>query len=351
MRYTIAFALTLSLAFPTLVSGCGDPAQAAPPAAVLPPLVQVAAVEQDDRPAPVSAIGVLASKAERRLSFKVGGLIEKITVDEGQTVRRGQLLASLVLPEIDAQVAAAEAAHDKALRDKERVAKLHTARVTTDEQLQNATTGVDLTRAQLEAVRFNRAHAVIVAPSGGRVLKRTAEEGELVAPGTPIFWLASSEAGWVLRVAVPDRDVVRLALGDAARVRFDALGEAAFGARVSELASAATPQTGLFEVEVVLTEAPPTTLSGLVGRVEITPSKRTPQAWIPLDALIDGEGSRASVYVLDGDRARRVSITTGRIEGGKVAVSAGLEGHAQVITAGRTKIADQQAVRLAEVAR
>ena len=90
MRYTIAFALTLSLAFPTLVSGCGEPVQAAPPVAALPPLVQVAAIEQDDRPAPVSVIGVLASKAERRLSFKVGGLIEKITVDEGQTVRRGR---------------------------------------------------------------------------------------------------------------------------------------------------------------------------------------------------------------------------------------------------------------------
>ena len=103
--------------------------------------VRLATVQQVSRAELVVASGLVSSSEEARLSFKVGGIINKLYVGEGQTVRKGQLLATLNLTEINAQVAQAELAHEKAGRDLGRVIKLYADTAATLEQLQNATTG------------------------------------------------------------------------------------------------------------------------------------------------------------------------------------------------------------------
>jgi multidrug resistance efflux pump len=61
-----------------------------------------------------------------------------------------------------------------------------------------------------------------------------ATAGELIAPGAPVFILGATEKGWVLRASVTDRERVRVKLGDAAQLRFDAFGEQVLEARVTE---------------------------------------------------------------------------------------------------------------------
>ena len=69
------------------------------------------------RAEPIVASGLVSSAKEARLSFKVGGIINQMFVEEGQSVRKGQLLATLNLTEIDAQVNQAQLANEKAERD------------------------------------------------------------------------------------------------------------------------------------------------------------------------------------------------------------------------------------------
>ena len=84
--------------------------------------------------------GSMASTAEARLSFKIGGIISKIYVKEGDHVVKGQLLATLDLTEINAQVQQATQNAEKAQRDVTRARNLYNDTVATLEQLQNATT-------------------------------------------------------------------------------------------------------------------------------------------------------------------------------------------------------------------
>ena len=114
---------------------------------------------------PVSATGVLGPKEEVPLSFKVGGVIGRILVDEGQSVRAGDTLAALDLSEIDAGVTRARSAAEKAERDLTRAQRLYNDSVATLEQVQNAQTGRDVAAAELETATFNRRYAVIVAPA------------------------------------------------------------------------------------------------------------------------------------------------------------------------------------------
>ena len=78
------------------------------------------------------------------------------------------------------------------------------------------------------------------------------EENEMAGPGYPVFLFGSTAGNWIVRINVTDRDRVRLHAGDTAVIRLDAFPGESFPAEVSELANAADPYTGTFEVELML---------------------------------------------------------------------------------------------------
>ncbi|MGH7338233.1 MAG: efflux RND transporter periplasmic adaptor subunit, partial [Myxococcota bacterium] len=143
------------------------------------PTVGVASVTRESVALPVVATGTLGPKEEIALSFKIGGVVSRVLVDAGAQVAKGDTLAALDLREIDAAVTRAQSAADKAERDWARANRLYDDSVVALAQLQDAETGLDVARADLETARFNRRYAVIVAPAFGVVLRRHAEPGEL----------------------------------------------------------------------------------------------------------------------------------------------------------------------------
>ena len=339
-RTAAVFLLPLAAACARDASGEDAP----PPAEVV--SVRTAAVSEGDVTEPIRATGALAAKEEVQLSFKIGGVIARIHVDEGQTVRAGQLLATLDPAEIDAQVLRARTAADKADRDLARARALYADSVATLEQMQDAASGAQAARAELQIAAFNRRHARIVAPASGTVLRRVAEEGELASPGSPVLTLGSS-GETVLRVGLADRDAVRVRKGDAARVTLDAFPGESFRGTVTEVAAASSSGTGTYEVEVTVDAAGRPLASGLIGRVEIAPVSARRMPTVPLEAVIEADGDSAVVFALspDGARARRIPVTVGAILGERVAISGGLAGVDAVVTDGVAYLTDGAAVR------
>ncbi|MGE5800860.1 MAG: efflux RND transporter periplasmic adaptor subunit [Gemmatimonadota bacterium] len=337
-----SFILLVTLA----LAACGRGRADAPPAHDAVP-VRVAPVTLDRVARSVAATGVLGPKEEVPLGFKIGGVIGRILVDEGQTVHAGDTLAALDLSEIDAGVTRARSAAEKAERDLARAQRLYDDSVATLEQVQNAQTGRDVAAAELETAAFNRRYAVIVAPAAGVILRRNAEPGQLVSSGTPILVLGSRSRGVVLRVALADRDVVRVHRGDRATVRFDALPDAVLEGIVNEIGAAADPMTGTFRVEVALRGASGLA-SGLVGRVEIVPQAASEVSLVPIDAVLEADGSRATVFTLtaDGRRAERRSVRIAFLDGDRVAIVSGLEGVRRVVTEGAAYLDDSTAVKV-----
>jgi RND family efflux transporter MFP subunit len=309
--------------------------------------VRVADVEHRAIARPIVAPGTFGPKDEPRLSFKIGGVVERVGVEVGDDVREGQTLAALDLREIDAALWRARSAAEKAERDLERARRLYADSVVTLAQLQDAETGADVARADVAAAEFNHRYAVITAPADGVILERNAEPGETVAPGTAILVLGSRERGAVVRVGLSDRDVVRIRPGDRATARFDATGERVYAATVTEMAAAATPGTGTYAVELTVRE-PGRLVAGMVGRVEIVPSETDSARVVPVEALLEADGSKGSLFVLSeaGARALRREVTVAYLDGSLVAVTSGLEDVASVVTDGASWLEDGQAVRV-----
>lgn len=340
-----------SLAFPSLfllplLASCGG-APEAPPPPPGPAPVRVTAVVEEVLTRPVSAPGTLGPQEAVPLSFSVGGVLLNVAVDEGDRVVAGQILASLDPIEIDAAVARARSSAEKAERDVARMTRLHADSVIPLAQLQDAQTGVELARAELEAALFNRRYAVITAPAAGTILRRASDAGARVLGGTPVLVLGTGKGGVLFRAGLPDRDHARVRTGDHATVHFAAHPGRTFTGRVERLGAAADPGTGSYAVEVLLADGVdlPT---GLVGRVEIQPAASAPMAVIPVEALLDADGARGRVLALspDGSRVQLRSVTIALMQGGRVGVSDGLEGVGSVVTAGGAWLNDGDPVRV-----
>jgi RND family efflux transporter MFP subunit len=345
-QYVIATFALLAAGLFLVIAGCGT--SEANSNAVEAVAVRTVKVEKANIAQPIRATGVLSGKAESKLSFKIGGIVDRIVVSEGQSVRRGQLLATLKLAEINAQVHQAQNAFDKAARDLQRVQNLYRDSVATLEQFQDATTGYEVAKSSLEIAKFNWQYASIYAPANGKILKRFAEVNELVSPGTPVLLMRNAQDGWVLKTGLADRDVVRVAIGDTARLTFDAYPNQIFSATVSEISGTASPMTGTYEVELRVEPAEDTAfLSGMIAKAEISPSKKSRVSLVPIESLVEADGMRGSVYMISPSHAaKKVSVAVAFIHGNQAAIAAGLDGIDEVITDGAAYLNDGDAIKI-----
>ena len=297
----------------------------------------------------ISTDGVVASKDEMRLSFKVGGVIKTI-LEEGQPVRAGQKLAEIELAEIDAQVAQAQALEQKAERDLARGERLYKDEVISLEQLQDLRTQAALQKAQLESAQFNRGYSVITAPYDGVILRKLSQAREQVPAGQPVLVVSGQKRGYVVRVGLSDREVVQLRLGDPARIHLDAYPGRNIAGSVSEIASAADPKSGLFPVEIRVASPQIALASGLVAKAQVYPStaRASTLTYVPVSAIVEGDGDRASVYVIEGDRAKRRQVHVAFIEPTGVALSEGVRPGERVVTDGALYLQDNDRIAIVQ---
>jgi multidrug efflux system membrane fusion protein len=347
MRSARLLTLLPSLLVAATITGCSSPAETQQPTAA--PVRSTAAVHGPAAPS-IRTNGLLANEDEIRLSFKVGGVIRHLPVTEGERVRKGQKLAEIEQTEIDAQVEQARQAHEKARRDVERGERLYADKVISLEQLQDLRTQTAMMEAALNSAQFNRNYAAIIAPHDGTVLRRLAEERELVAAGNPIIVLGAHDKGFIVRVGLADREIVQVKLGDDAQVKLDALPGATLTGKVTEVASAADPRSGMFGVEVSLDPVDLPLKSGLVAKLTIVPStaKAGTRVYVPIASIVEGNGRTARVFVLEKDRVRQRDVEVAFIEGERVALTGGLEAGEQIVTDGAQYLEDGEQVTIAE---
>jgi RND family efflux transporter MFP subunit len=307
--------------------------------------VRTAAVEFVQKSLPIHATGTLTSSAEQRLSFKIGGVIHRVFADEGDVVQAGQVLAELDKTEIDAQVTQARQALLKSERDLQRVEGLYRDSSATLELLQNATTGRDIARESVRIAEFNRQYAEIRATRGGKIIRKLMNEGEITGPGTPVFVLFETGPNdWIVKVSVSDRDWARAQIGMPARVRLDAYPEIVFNGRVRDLAPAADPANGLYAVEIGIQPQGRRFAPGMFATVDIQPPKARLYPVIPIEAIIEGAGSKAFVFTLDADGSsvRKIPVEIAFIEGAHAVISGGLDSIREVITSGAPYLNEQK---------
>lgn len=297
---------------------------------------------------PILASGIVSSESEARPAFKTGGVIERTLVEEGAQVQAGQLLATLNLSEISAQVQQAQLALQKAERDLGRVRNLQKDSVATLEQLQNATTGVDIAKQTLAIAEFNKSYSEVRSPISGKVIKKIMNAGEIVGPGNPIYYILSNNTNdFVVKCGLADRDWARLKGGDRANIRLDAYPGEQFEAHISRLADVGNPTSGTFDAELKISTKGKKLATGLIAAVEMFPQASGAKAIIPIEALLEANGSQGFVMAADGQGiARKLPVTIAFLKGSQVVLASGLDGVTEVLTNGVQYVKEGQKVKV-----
>jgi multidrug efflux system membrane fusion protein len=162
-----------------------------------------------------------------------------------------------------------------------------------------------------------------------------------------VLVFGESARGYVVRAALADREIVNVKQGDKGEIRMDAFPGQAMTGTVIEVASAADPKSGMFPVEVRFDTPPPRLVSGLVARLRLEPETAAPRlTYVPMAALVEGEGDRASVFVLDGGKAQKRDVRVAFITADAIALESGLAAGESVITDGALYLENGEAVEV-----
>jgi len=293
--------------------------------------------------------GSIASKSEAKLSFKIGGIISRMYVKEGDHVSKGQLLATLDLTEINAQVQQAKQSVEKANRDLTRVKNLFEDTAATLEQYQNVQTQHNVANESLRIAQFNQQYAQIRATDNGTVIKKIMNEGELASSGATVLIMnGTSNDDWVVRFGVSDKDWAVLKKGDVATVEIDAYPGATFKGIVNKIAGAADPVSGTYEIEVKVLPGEKKFAAGLFATIKLNRSAQQELSVIPIEALTEADGKTGYVYLLNNDKTSvtKKQVQIAFIEKDKVVIRSGLENVSDVISDGLSYLTENSKVKL-----
>ena len=280
-------------------------------------------------------------QAAQQLTFSAEntGRITKIFVDEGSRVTKGQTLAILDAESLSADLEAAQASYQTALRDQERYTSSFATGGVTQQQLDQAKLNTKNALTRLKQASIKTGDANIKAPFSGIINKRFIEQGAYVAPGNQLFQLVDV-SNLKLAVTVNESQVANLKTGDQVRIKSNVFPDKNFTGKISFIAPLADNSLN-FPVEIQLTNNPGNDLkAGMYGTAIFEFPSQAPALTVPRTAFV-GSVSSNRIYVLEsGNVAKERKVIAGRVNGDQVEILEGLKEGETVITSGQINLTD-----------
>ncbi len=335
-------------------AGCGGGREQAPAAAGDPPVRVVVATAAKVRvPSEVQAAGAVLPLVRVSPGTKILGRVERVLVDAGEKVARGQLLARLESRDLEAAVAmaqagveSADAALENARAQRDRMLGLTERGSATAKNLEDASAafrmaqaGLAQAQAGLAAAKVMLSYAEIRSPLAGWVVERRIEAGDMASPGAPLFTLEDLSKVKV-EVQVAEADIEGLLPGAPAVV--ETLGRRA-PATIDAVVPAGEAASRTFTVRLLLENPDGALKSGMFARAAF-PRGEEELLLVPETAIVT-RGQLEGVFVAGDDgKARLRWLRTGRRSDGRAAVISGLEPGERYLVAPPTGLVDGAAI-------
>jgi RND family efflux transporter MFP subunit len=268
---------------------------------------------------------------EAELNAKVAGYVDQMNVDFGDRVKAGELLATLMVPELGAQLTNAIAAAQKAEADFTNANLIYTRLVavdkahpdlvaqqeidTADANYQMANAAIAAAKAEVEKDETLVSYTKITAPFDGVITWRYADPGALIQAGTssdsqslPLVRISDN---YLLRLDFPVSvdDVQYLRVGAPVDVQVGSLGGETFTEKITRFTDKVDEATRTMMVEVQVPNPDLKIVPGMYATVVLKANEQTNALSIPIEAVTGAENN--SVYVINQDNeieARTVKL-------------------------------------------
>jgi RND family efflux transporter MFP subunit len=322
------------------------------------PDVRVATVRASDSKIDVTLPATTAAFEAANIFARTSGYVEKRYVDIGDRVKAGALLAEIVAPELDHQIAQAQATlaqsqgtlqQTQASRELAEVTNARDSNLVkqgwlTAQQGDNdrltlraqqaaeavAKSNIAAQQAQIEVLEQDKAYQRVVAPFDGVITQRNIDNGSLVQAGSTFMFTLMHADVIRTQVFVPQDEALGVQPGVGAVIRVPELPGRVFPGKVTRIATALQPGSRTLLTEIDVPNPDGALRPGIYCTVELSIPRKTSSMIIPADAVVFDE-SGLHVAVVDDGVVRMRKISIARDFGTQVEVHDGVRPGDQVI--------------------
>jgi len=307
----------------------------------------------------VALPSTLAPWQQTTLHAKVTGYLKKITVDKGDAVKAGQVLAEIEVPELEtelvkhqAESAALKPAFEFAQQEYDRLTKAQKSSpdLILPQMLEKAKSELDKTKASSILVEASTkqatvmlGYAKIIAPFDGIVTARHVDAGALVNAGTSKVFEVMDASIIRLQIPVTEMETSLVTVGKLVKAQIDAIGAAPTEGSISRVAFALDPTTRTMLAEADLKNADLKLHPGMYAMTKIAVEKHENVMLIPVDGLVM-EKTNAFVFTLVDGKAKKNGVVLGFNDGAQVEIVSGLDRNATILLPGKVTLLPEQAV-------
>ena len=236
---------------------------------------------------------------------KGSGQCLTVAVDEGETVKEGEVLARLETEELEAQIRQSRVNVDQSQFQMETAEEQLHEGIISPFEARNARFGYEQALATLHLQELQLSHQTIHAPISGVVTLKNIQAGQMVAPGTPIFRIVDP-ASYILPIMPPEKELPRLEVGQQAKVSIDSVKDREFLAEIRRINPSVDPMSGTVKVVLDFEEsARPYLREGSFARVRLIMETHDDVLLIQKDAVLE-ENARKYLMIVE---EREVPVT------------------------------------------
>jgi membrane fusion protein (multidrug efflux system) len=300
------------------------------------------------QPAAIHDILVLPGETEAWqdvvVSADVSGRVEWIGPQEGDPVKKGDLLARIDVSALKAELDRTEAAFNLADDLYQRRKQLHERKIIHQEALEQSLTDRNMAQSTLAKTRVEYERGFPKSPITGKVNYLHVDEGEFIDRGKALASLVNVDRVKV-NVHVPELDIRYLKKGQKAQVSIDALPKRKWTGTIDYMAYKADPATKTFPVRVLVDNQGNDIRPGMIARLALVRRVIPDALSAPLFAIVSKEGERLVFVEKDGVVHAR-SVAIGVIEGDRAQITDGIEANDRLIVSGQTEVEEGMKVQV-----
>ncbi len=290
-------------------------------------------------------IGSIESENTVDLSFQVSGNVNRVFVSEGQTVQKGQLLASLDETSLRNVYASAKASLEQIEDAFKRQTMLYENNSLPEIKYVEVKTQLEQAKASEQIAKKNLADCKLYASFSGVIGTKSIDVGTNVMPGAQVLTLMNIGSVKV-KVAIPENNISAIQIGDACKVKITAMNNGAFKGKVIEKGVVSHPVSHTYDIKVQLDNRDKKIMPGMVCKAYLN-GKHNQGILIPLKAIqIDFSGKNYVWIVNLENKAERKFITTSDLIDNNVLIESGLENGDKVVIEGYHKLSPSVNVTL-----
>ena len=325
-----------------LVIGCSEKKETVKEVAI--PKVTVKKIKATEEKESLTYSGTIEADNTVSLGFSVPGRISKVNVQEGQKVKRGQLLAPIDQTTYKNAFDIANAGLEQANDNFKRLSGLYEKGSLPERDFIAVKVAVAQANANKNLAAKNLTDTKLYAPFSGIITAKMTEMGATAAPGVPAFTVMKTDKVYA-KASIAESEISKLKMGTDAEVEIASLNET-FNGKVAIINPSADAITRTFNVKVRLDNKDDKLLPGMISKLKINTGNTVNVITVPSESVVRDANDILYVFVVKENKAIKKRVSLGSFKGNEVIVTNGLSIGDAVVIAGNKNLKDGQTVSL-----